>query len=52
MLFYLTYMFNAIIAGLFLARGKYNLLYATSPPLFVGGAALVLSFIKRIPYGV
>jgi colanic acid biosynthesis glycosyl transferase WcaI len=48
-LFYLTYMFNAIIAGMFLARGNYSLLYATSPPLFVGGAALVLSFIKRIP---
>ena len=49
MLFYLTFMLNAIIAGLFLIRGKYNLLYATSPPLFVGGAALVLSQIKRIP---
>jgi colanic acid biosynthesis glycosyl transferase WcaI len=49
MLFYITYMFNAIIAGLFLSRGRYNLLYATSPPLFVGGAALVLSFIKHIP---
>jgi len=49
MLFYLTFMLNAIIAGLFLIRGKYNLLYATSPPLFVGGAALVLSHIKRIP---
>jgi colanic acid biosynthesis glycosyl transferase WcaI len=49
MLFYLTYTFNAIIAGLFLARGKYNLIYATSPPLFVGGSALVLSFIKHIP---
>jgi glycosyltransferase involved in cell wall biosynthesis len=49
MLFYLTFMLNAIIAGLFLTRGKYSLLYATSPPLFVGGSALILSFIKRIP---
>lgn len=49
MLFYLTFMVNAIIAGIFLARGKFNLLYATSPPLFVGGAALVLSYLKRIP---
>ncbi len=48
-LFYLTYMFNAIIAGLILVRGKYDFLYATSPPLFVGGAALVLSHLKRIP---
>lgn len=49
MWFYLTYMFNATIAGIFLTRGKYHLLYATSPPLFVGGAALALSFIKQIP---
>ena len=49
MLFYLSYMFSGIIAGIFFARGRYNLLYATSPPLFVGGAALVLSYIKRIP---
>jgi glycosyltransferase involved in cell wall biosynthesis len=49
MLFYLTFMINATVAGLFLIRGKYNFIYATSPPLFVGGAALVLSQIKRIP---
>jgi colanic acid biosynthesis glycosyl transferase WcaI len=49
MLFYLSYMMNAIIAGIILARGKYDLIYASSPPLFVGGAALVLRIIKRIP---
>jgi len=49
MLFYLTFMFNAIFAGIILAREKYDFVYATSPPLFVGGAALVLSGIKRIP---
>jgi colanic acid biosynthesis glycosyl transferase WcaI len=49
MLFYLTFMLNAVIAGLFMARGKYDLIYASSPPLFVGGAALALSFIKQIP---
>ena len=49
LLFYLTYMFNAIIAGIFLARGKFDFLFATSPPLFVGGASLVLRFLKRIP---
>jgi colanic acid biosynthesis glycosyl transferase WcaI len=48
-LFYLTYMLNASIAGVFLARGKYDFLYASSPPLFVGGTALFLSSIKRIP---
>ena len=49
MAFYLTYMVNAILAGLLLARGRYDAIYATSPPLFVGGAALVLSYSRRIP---
>jgi hypothetical protein len=47
MLFYLSYAINAVLAGLFTARGKYDLIYATSPPLFVGGAALVLTFEAR-----
>ncbi len=49
MAFYLTYMVNAILAGLLLARGRYDAIYATSPPLFVGGAALALSYSRRIP---
>ncbi len=47
--FYLSYMVNATLAGLLLARGRYDVLYATSPPLFVGGTALALSFSRRIP---
>jgi glycosyltransferase involved in cell wall biosynthesis len=42
-------MINAALAGLFAAKGQYDLIYATSPPLFVGGAALTLSFLRRIP---
>jgi len=49
MLFYLTFMLNSMLAGIFLAHGPYDLIYASSPPLFVGGAALVLSRLKRIP---
>jgi glycosyltransferase involved in cell wall biosynthesis len=49
MLFYTSYMINATLAGLILARGKYDVLYATSPPLFVGGAAVALSYARRIP---
>jgi glycosyltransferase involved in cell wall biosynthesis len=49
MLFYLSFMVLAFFAGAFLAKGKYTLLYASSPPLFVGGAALILSILKRIP---
>jgi glycosyltransferase involved in cell wall biosynthesis len=49
MLFYITFMIGAALAGLFLARGRYDAIYATSPPLFVGGAALALSYLRRIP---
>jgi colanic acid biosynthesis glycosyl transferase WcaI len=49
MLFYLTYMVNASLAGLLLAGGRYDLIYASSPPLFVGGAALALSYLRRTP---
>ena len=49
MTFYLTYMVDAALAGLTLAHGRYDLVYATSPPLFVGGAALALSVLRHIP---
>ncbi len=49
MAFYLSYMVMATLAGLFLARGKYDAIYATSPPLFVGGAALLISYLRRLP---
>jgi colanic acid biosynthesis glycosyl transferase WcaI len=47
--FYLSYMVSATLAGFFLARGRYDLIYATSPPLFVGAAALALSALRRTP---
>jgi colanic acid biosynthesis glycosyl transferase WcaI len=34
---------------LMLARGGYDAIYATSPPLFVGAAALALSYLRRAP---
>ena len=49
MLFYTSYLINAALAGLLLARGRYDAVYATSPPLFVGGAALILSYLRRTP---
>ena len=49
MLFYLSYMINAVVFGLFSARGGYDLIYASSPPLFAGGAALTLSYLRRLP---
>ena len=49
MLFYLTYMIDASLAGLLQAGGRFDLIYASSPPLFVGAAALALSRLRRIP---
>jgi colanic acid biosynthesis glycosyl transferase WcaI len=49
MLFYLTYMVNAVLAGSLLAPGRFDLVYASSPPLFVGAAALALSRLRRAP---
>jgi glycosyltransferase involved in cell wall biosynthesis len=47
--FYLSYMVMAVLAGIFVVRGKYNLIFATSPPLFVGAAALAIRFVRRVP---
>jgi len=49
MLLYLTYMVNGALAGSLLAPGRFDLVYATSPPLFVGAAALALSRLRRAP---
>lgn len=49
MAFYLSFMGMATLAGLFKAEGRYDLIYATSPPLFVGGAALALSYLRQLP---
>ncbi len=46
MLFYLSYMVAAFIAGSFL-RKRYDIVYATSPPLFVAVAGYALSAVKR-----
>ncbi|SHI95326.1 Glycosyltransferase involved in cell wall bisynthesis [Desulfatibacillum alkenivorans DSM 16219] len=48
-IFYLSYMFTAALAGLLMRRKKYDCIYATSPPLFVGGAAIFLKWVKKIP---
>ncbi len=48
-LFYGSFMAGATLAGAVLARGPFDLIYATSPPLLVGGAALALSRLRRTP---
>ncbi len=48
MLFYLSYMGMAIAAGLVVGlRRRYDVIYATSPPLFAGLAGAVLNVLLR-----
>jgi len=47
---YLSFMFSALWGGLFKLKGKYDLILVTSPPLFVGVSAYVLSRLKRVPF--
>jgi len=49
MLFYISFMLFSSLAGLFITRSRYDLIYATSPPLFVGATGLFLSWQKRVP---
>jgi len=46
--FYASYMVNSILGGLIL-KGRYDAIYANSPPLLVGGAGWVLSLARRTP---
>jgi glycosyltransferase involved in cell wall biosynthesis len=44
--FYLSFMFVAGLVGTF-SKGRYDIVYATSPPYFVGVTGLWLSAVKR-----
>jgi len=46
---YFSFMFSSLYSGLFKAKGKYDVLVVTSPPLFVGISGLLISKIRRIP---
>lgn len=47
---YFSFMFSAIWGGLFITKGKYDVILVTSPPLFVGMTAYVLSKFKGVPF--
>jgi glycosyltransferase involved in cell wall biosynthesis len=49
MAFYLSFMANGALVGALKARGPFDVVYATSPPLFVGAAGLALHGLKRAP---
>ena len=47
---YFSFVFSSLWAGLFKAKGKYDVILVTSPPLFLGISAYLLSRLKRTPY--
>lgn len=47
---YFSFVFSSVYAGLFKVKGDYDVILVTSPPLFVGITAYVLSIFKRIPF--
>jgi hypothetical protein len=46
---YISFVFSSSYAGLFKTKGKYDVIIVTSPPLFVGVTAIIISLFKRIP---
>ena len=46
---YFSFVFSSTYAGVFKLKSEYDVVIATSPPLFVGITALILSKLKRIP---
>lgn len=47
---YFSFVLSSSIVGLFKTKNKFDVILVTSPPLFVGLTALIISFFKRIPY--
>ena len=46
---YFSFMFSSLWAGLFKAKGKYDVVIVTSPPLFVGFSGYVISRLRSMP---
>jgi glycosyltransferase involved in cell wall biosynthesis len=46
----LSFVLSSTVAGLFKTSGKFDIIIATSPPLFIGITAYLLSIIKRVPF--
>lgn len=50
LLAYFSFTIFSVLGGLSYAREKYDVVIVSSPPLFVGLTALILSWIKGIPF--
>jgi len=49
-LFYVSFLVHGILAGACLTKRKYDVVFATSPPLPVGLLGYILSLFKRCPF--
>ena len=49
-LFYLSFMLTTVLNSFFLKGKQFDVVYATSPPLFVGLAGLIITKLRRIPF--
>ena len=47
---YFSFMFSCLWAGLFKAKGKFDVVIVTSPPLFVGVSGYLISRLRRMPF--
>jgi glycosyltransferase involved in cell wall biosynthesis len=47
---YLSFVLSSTAVGLFKVKGKFDIIIVSSPPLFVGMTAYVLSLAKSIPF--
>lgn len=47
---YFSFVFSSTYAGLFKVKGKYDVILVTSPPLFIGITAYLVSLFKRTPF--
>ncbi len=47
---YFSFMFSSLYAGLFKAKGKYDVVIVTSLPLFVGVSGYLVSRLRRMPF--
>ena len=47
---YFSFVFSSTWAGLFKVKSRFDLILCTSPPLFLGITAYILSRIKGVPY--
>jgi len=47
---YLSFVLSSTLAGIFKVKGKFDVIIVSSPPLFVGLTAYILSLVKKTPF--